>query len=121
MAGMKLPCAVIQGPNGIQRVLREHGITRAILGDRSGASKRLKKAAAKGGALLPIFLAPGQLERFIDNELQNGPLAPPLPAGNVTVLHGGIYCIVTVSPSISKYRVMSGSSVKDLSVATRSR
>ena len=76
LGGMKLPCAVIQGPNGIQRVLREHGITRAILGDRSGASKRLKKAAAQGGALLPIFLAPGQLDPFIGEELRSGPLAP---------------------------------------------
>jgi hypothetical protein len=76
LGGMKLPCAVIQGPNGIQRVLREHGITRAILGDRSGASKRLKKAAADDGALLPIFLAPGQLEPFIDEELRSGPLSP---------------------------------------------
>src|SRR4051794_36279208 len=35
LAGTKLPCAVIDGPNGIQRVLSEHGITRAILGSRS--------------------------------------------------------------------------------------
>jgi len=32
------------------------------LGSRSGASKRLKKAASEGGAVLPIFLAPSQLE-----------------------------------------------------------
>ena len=74
LGGMKLPCAVIQGPNGIQRVLTEHGITRAILGDRSGASKRLKKAASQDGALLPIFIAPGQLDTFIDRELRDGPL-----------------------------------------------
>jgi hypothetical protein len=75
LGGMKLPCAVIQGPNGIQRVLTEHGITNAILGSRSGASKRLKKAASEDGALLPLFLAPGQLAPFIDKELEDGPLA----------------------------------------------
>lgn len=76
LGGMKLPCAVIEGPKGIQRVLTEHGITRAILGSRSGASKRLKKAASRDGALLPLFLAPGQLSEFIDDDLRAGPLAP---------------------------------------------
>ena len=76
LSGMKLPCAVIQGPSGVQRVLTENGITNAILGTRSGASKRLKKAASEGGALLPLFLAPGQLSPFIDRELEDGPLTP---------------------------------------------
>ena len=57
LAGVKIPCAVINGPKGIQRVLTENGITYAILGERSGASKRLKKAASEEGALLP-FLSP---------------------------------------------------------------
>src|SRR6266700_3046287 len=39
IAGVKIPCAVIDGPNGIQRVLTENGITLALLGSRSGASK----------------------------------------------------------------------------------
>jgi hypothetical protein len=56
LAGMKLPCAIIQGPNGIQRVLSENGITNAILGSRSGASKRLKKAASEFGGPLCRFL-----------------------------------------------------------------
>ena len=76
LGGVKLPCAVIKGPNGIQRVLSETGITRAILGTRSGASKRLKKAASEDGALLPVFLAPGQLETFISRDLREGPLVP---------------------------------------------
>lgn len=71
-----LPCAVITGPNGIQRVLTENGITYAILGERSGASKRLKKAASEEGALLPLFVAPSQLKPFIDSELEGGPLQP---------------------------------------------
>ncbi len=74
LGGMRLPCAVIQGPNGIQRVITEHGITNAILGSRSGASKRLKKAASDGGLVLPLFLAPGQLRPFISKELEEGPL-----------------------------------------------
>ncbi len=76
LAGMKLPCAVIQGPFGIQRVLSENGITNAILGSRSGASKRLKKAASEEGAPVPLFIAPSQLKPFIDNNLIDGPLTP---------------------------------------------
>lgn len=74
--GIKIPCAVVDGPNGIQRVLSENGITNALLGGRSGASKRLKKAASDEGALLPLFVAPGQLKPFIDKVLSDGPLRP---------------------------------------------
>src|SRR5690349_11880551 len=73
LGGIKLPCAVIQGKNGIQRVLTENGITNAILGTRSGASKRLKKAASEEGDTLPLFVAPGQLTPFIRAELYDGP------------------------------------------------
>lgn len=76
LGGVQLPCAVIQGKNGVQRVLTENGITNAILGTRSGASKRLKKVASEDGTLLPLFLAPGQLTAFISKELCDGPLAP---------------------------------------------
>jgi len=79
LAGVKIPCAVISGPKGIQRVLTENGITYAILGERSGASKRLKKAASEGGALLPLFVAPSQLKPFISKELEDGPLKPIEP------------------------------------------
>jgi hypothetical protein len=72
IAGAIIPCAVVMGPSGIQRVLSETGITNAVLGDRSGASKRKKE----GGALLPIFVAPSQLEPFISNEMREGPLKP---------------------------------------------
>lgn len=43
---------------------------------RSGASKRLKKAAEDRGALLPLFVAPRQLKPFITNDLLDGPLKP---------------------------------------------
>ena len=76
LAGAELPCAVIEGANGVQRVLTETGITEAVLGTRSGASKRLKKAASEGGALLPLFVAPGQLKPFISNDFIEGPLKP---------------------------------------------
>lgn len=76
LGGTKLPCAVIQGPNGIQRVLSENGITNAILGSRSGASKRLKKAGESEGAPVPLFVAPRQLKPFISQELIDGPLKP---------------------------------------------
>ena len=79
LAGVTIPCAAISGPKGIQRVLTENGITYAILGERSGASKRLKKAASEGGALLPLFVAPSQLKPFISKELEDGPLKPIEP------------------------------------------
>ena len=68
---LHIPCAVLD--NG-KRVVSENGITNALLGSRSGASKRLKKASEAGGAHLPLFLAPGQLKPFISDELINGPL-----------------------------------------------
>jgi hypothetical protein len=76
LGGVKLPCAVIEGPNGVQRVLSENGITNAILGSRSGASKRLKKAAEEGGMPIPLFVAPSQLKPFITQDLVEGPLQP---------------------------------------------
>ena len=76
IAGVLIPCAVVMGPNGVQRVLSETGITNAVLGERSGASKRLKKAAEEGGAPLPLFLAPSQLKPFISKDLIDGPLQP---------------------------------------------
>ena len=76
IAGREIPCAIVMGPAGVQRILTENGITNAILGTRSGASKRLKKAAQEDGALLPIFVAPSQLEPFITKDLFDGPLKP---------------------------------------------
>jgi hypothetical protein len=78
LAGIKIPCAIIESPNGGEpmRVLTEHGITTALLGSRSGASKRLKKASEEQGAPLPLFIAPPRLKPFIDNMLMDGPLKP---------------------------------------------
>lgn len=76
LAGVKLPCAVIDGPQGVQRVLTENGITNAVLGSRSGASKRLKYAAGSDGPQTPLFVAPGQLTPFITREMLDGPLKP---------------------------------------------
>jgi hypothetical protein len=72
IGGLKIPCAVLEDGT---RVLSEYGITNAILGTRSGASKRLKEKAKKDGALLPLFLAPGQLKPFITKYLDDGPLS----------------------------------------------
>lgn len=69
----RIPCAVLD--NG-KRILSEHGITNALLGSRSGASKRLKKASEEAGAHLPLFLAPTILNSFISDELASGPLSP---------------------------------------------
>jgi len=79
LGGVKLPCAVIEGPNGIQRVLTENGITNAILGSRSGASKRLKRTAEQGGEFLPLFLAPRQLWPYIQQQFQEGQEGPLTP------------------------------------------
>lgn len=76
IAGATIPCAVVMGPDGVQRVLSETGITNAVLGDRSGASKKLKKVTTEAGAPIPIFVAPGQLKRFITDDMLAGPLKP---------------------------------------------
>jgi hypothetical protein len=76
IAGKVIPCAIVMGPHGVQRVLSETGITNAVLGDRSGASKRKKKAANDEGASLPIFVAPSQLAPFITREMIEGPFRP---------------------------------------------
>jgi hypothetical protein len=71
IGGCIIPCAVLD--NG-KRIISENGMTNAILGSRSGASKRLKAAAKTEGALLPLFLAPSQLKPLITNDLLDGPL-----------------------------------------------
>jgi hypothetical protein len=70
---VRIPCAVLEDG---KRVLSENGITNAILGSRSGASKRLKKAAESDGTLLPLFLAPSNLSNLVDESLRAGPLRP---------------------------------------------
>ncbi|MFH1495442.1 MAG: P63C domain-containing protein [Pseudomonadota bacterium] len=78
LAGLSIPCAIIEstGDKEVRRVLTESGITTAILGTRSGASKKLKRESQEAGTPIPIFLAPGQLKPFIDNELYDGLLSP---------------------------------------------
>lgn len=73
LGDLSIPCAVLTDGT---RVLSENGIANALLGGRSGASKRKKKAAGEAGAHLPLFVAPRQLEPFISNELLDGPLKP---------------------------------------------
>ena len=73
LGDISIPCAVLT--NG-SRILSENGIANALLGGRSGASKRKKKAASQAGTHLPIFAAPRQLEPFISKELLDGPLVP---------------------------------------------
>jgi hypothetical protein len=68
---LSIPCAVLE--NGT-RVLSEHGITNAMLGSRSGGSKRAKRASKDDGAPIPLFLAPGNLKPFISLDLIDGPL-----------------------------------------------
>jgi len=58
VAGVTLPCAVVDMKNGGDpvRILTETGITNALLGVRSGASKRIKKKAEDEGPLYPFSL-----------------------------------------------------------------
>ena len=68
---LNIPCAVLTDG---RRMLSTR-ITTA-LGSRSGASKRLKRAAQQDGAPLPIFLAPSNIKPFISRELMAGLLEP---------------------------------------------
>jgi hypothetical protein len=78
----EIPCAVLKDG---RRVLSENGIANA-LGGRSGAAKRLKTAAEKDGAHLPVFLASRSLLPFIASDLWDGPLKPIIyRSGDTTV------------------------------------
>jgi hypothetical protein len=74
--GVVIPCAVFEHDNKPVRVITEHGIANALLGSRSGASKRLKKTQKELGAPLPVFVAPRNLSPFISNDLASGLLHP---------------------------------------------
>lgn len=80
-----IPCAVLA--NGT-RVLSDNGITNALLGSRSGASKRLRQAASAEGAHLPLFLAPSILKPFITEDLYDGPLRPIIYQSGKRVMVG---------------------------------
>jgi hypothetical protein len=95
IAGESIPCAIVMGPNGIQRVLSETGITKAILGDRSGASKKLKKEAAEAGTLLPVFVAPPRLKPYISADMEAGPLKPIDYADGARMVRGYDASILT--------------------------
>lgn len=71
IGSVTIPCAVLEDG---KRVISESGMTEALLGSRSGASKKLKRIAQEQGAPIPLFLAPGNLKPFIDNDLFDGPL-----------------------------------------------
>jgi hypothetical protein len=68
---VKIPCAVLE--NG-KRVITETGISRALLGSKTGASFKHKKASEEAGSPIPIFLASKSLEPFISQDLMEGSL-----------------------------------------------
>ncbi|NCO86843.1 MAG: hypothetical protein GW886_09490 [Rhodobacterales bacterium] len=72
IGSVQIPCAVLRDGT---RLLSENGIANA-LGGRSGAAKRLKTAAAEGGAHIPVFLAAKSLSPYVTKELADGPLKP---------------------------------------------
>ena len=73
IGSLNIPCAVLEDGT---RVLSENGITNALLGSRSGYSKRRTMTSKAKGAPLPLFLAPERLKPFISKELVSGPLTP---------------------------------------------
>jgi hypothetical protein len=68
-----IPCAVLEDGT---RVISETGLTNALLGTRSGFSRRKRLASLEQGNPIPLFLAPGNLNPFISEELFEGPLKP---------------------------------------------
>ena len=80
-----IPCAVLEDGT---RVLTENGITNALLGSRSGYSKRRARASKAEGAPLPLFLAPASLQPFIPNDLADGPLVPLMYRQNSRLVRG---------------------------------
>lgn len=124
LAGVRLPCAVVEWPDGtVQRVLSESGITNAILGGRSGASKRLKS----GGAIFPMFVAPRQLAPYITKELQDGPLAPIEYVEGSRVVRGydseilvavcGVWLRARADGALQKQQLAKAQKAEDLTLA----
>jgi len=72
LGGASIPCAVLADG---RRVLSETGVTLA-LGSRSGGSKRTKKEFQESGESLPVFVAPANIQPFIDAGLREGVLKP---------------------------------------------
>jgi hypothetical protein len=68
-----IPVAVLD--NG-KRVISETGLTRAMLGTRSGASRKIKYASVEAGTPIPLFLASSNLKPFVSQDLLEGPLVP---------------------------------------------
>src|SRR5712691_4085849 len=56
-----IPCAVLEDGT---RVISETGLTNALLGTRSGFSRRKRLASLEQGTPIPLFLAPGNLKPF---------------------------------------------------------
>src|SRR5580704_4010563 len=80
-----IPCAVLEDGT---RVLSENGITQALLGSRSGWSKRHKRMAKELGAPIPLFLAPQSLIPFISEEFPDGPPEPIIYEQGQRRMHG---------------------------------
>lgn len=73
LGDVEIPCAVLTDGT---RVLTEYGISNAILGGRSGASKRIKKDSLEAGGHTPVFVAPPRLQPFVSDAMRDGPLKP---------------------------------------------
>lgn len=71
LGDFEIPCAVLTDGT---RVLTENGISNAILGGRSGASKRIKKGSMQSGDHVPVFVAPPRLQPFVSDAMREGPL-----------------------------------------------
>ena len=83
---ISIPCAVLDDQT---RVLSESGITEALLGSRSGASKRLKQSQENlGGAPLPVFLATNAIKSYLTEELTSGPLRRISYRAGARIVHG---------------------------------
>lgn len=100
LGDIKIPCAVINTGTEIKRVFTETGITNAILGGRSGASKKIKKDSLGGGAPKPIFLAPERLKPFIDAEFDDGLLNPIDYLDGEKLIRGYDYMILPASCNV---------------------
>lgn len=89
---LTIPCAVLEDGT---RVLSESGITYALLGSRSGASRRIRQKSLESGAPIPLFLAPSNLKPFIDAEFPDGPILPLIYEQGQRQVSGFVATILT--------------------------
>jgi hypothetical protein len=90
IVGIKMPCAVLEDGT---RVLRERSVAKSLGRKGSGAHWQKKRSSEKG-ALLPEYVSPKNLDRFIDDETRKMLLNPIVYETKTGIIAQGIPAVL---------------------------